>query len=535
MKRLSLGMDIGTSKFCISVYEFDTKKINCLTFNGDVIVPTTIFIPRSDTNKLAFFTDFLERPSEDTHIVIDSTKRCVICQWSSHSKNEIISSQVCVNPRNYNNKDWCKEGKQQFMLGQFEWNPEILFVQLLNYSINLAKDTLAEEYKNKDYVISEVKIGVPMIFHRGEFYVSWLAGRIKEIVHTSLGHKLEKNTLIDIVHEPIATLMAQHRYGSSKLPDGYFLVIDSGAGTTDIVLCKKAADKISFVDFDSWNIAGDDYDVAIEKIIEENISKLGLPMPQVRHICKQYAKQSKEYYCNTASDPTVSLPGFNPIVISRKEIENRFSKINECIVDRIKNFISNYFGNKSGIRKVYLSGGCIKVVSLESKIQDATGVSAKDSLKIRLSDPDLANFDPMIVSVSAGAALPKDEYLKVVFCRLPINITVEVGTDALEIDKKFKVIKLLYEANQENSSGKVDLRDIDHNKDLILMVISPKNGERRTLTTINTNRFYRERKKRKSLTITLRYIVEYNGKLSIVASSNHVPEQREIYNNFVLF
>lgn len=184
--------------------------------------PTMIAIPRANTGILMSFPEILERPTEEDYIVIDSTKRCVICEWSYQIRREKITEQDCVNPRNYKNRDWCKEGQRQFVLGQFEWKPQDLFIQLLIRSIGGIESALREEYIDKEYVISEIKVGVPMIFHRGEFYVNWLANKVKDIIVTCIGHKLEKDALIDIVHEPIATLMAHSYERSDVLPTRTF-------------------------------------------------------------------------------------------------------------------------------------------------------------------------------------------------------------------------------------------------------------------------------------------------------------------------
>jgi len=536
VKKLSIGLDMGTSKICVVAYEVDTQKTIPLKLGNEKLFPTMIVINRNYPEKLILFPEMKSRPEQEEFIVVDSTKRCVICEWSLQ-ENRKIPGQDCVNYRNYKNKHWCNEGQKVFQVGSINWTPVQLFIQLLEKTLKLTEESLADEYRDRDFIISEIKIGVPMIFHYGQFYVQTLATKIEHIILSVLKNKLERDALIDIVYEPIATLMLHSSGDINRLPIGYFLVIDSGAGTTDIVLCKRQGDRISFVGFDSWNIAGDNYDLEMEEIIKNSIdvAKLSMSPGQKQHYALKNAKEFKEYYCDSKQCPSISIPGQAPVIIRRDEIDREFGKVNKRIADQINSFVSKYTKEISAIRKVYLAGGCIQVSSLVDAISNLIRVNAKDIQNIEIKDPDLSSYDPLTFGVGIGASFPKDRYLKLMVNSLPVEIVVEEVSKTQNRDeyfKEFRKLGTLYEKNAKDNTGKLGLKNIKHDTELILRVIYP-NGDRKLLTEVAVNRFYREKKIRKQFELKLEYFVDYNLRIRISASSSHIQEQKEIFFDFI--
>jgi len=534
IRRLSLGIDIGTSKICVTMFETHTKRIKCLMFNDSVTIPTKIIIPHANPEKLIFFPELLDQKIQDDDTVIDSTKRCVICEWTYQMKRGKIEQGDCVNPRNYKNKDWCREGQRHFTLGRLEWRPQALFIQLLNNAIKLTETALEEEYSETDYEISEIKVGVPMIFHRAEIYVNLLESIVKDICNTSLGHKLSADKVINVIQEPIATLMA-HSYGKPDiLPQGYFLVVDSGAGTTDIVLCEKSGDKISFIDYESWNLAGDDYDIAMEATIEEILKERKIDVPKKLQVAA--VKEAKEFYCNTKSEPSLSIPKIKPVNIPIDKIEKHFSRVNDLIARELKNFIDKHRLRDIEIRKLYLSGGCINVESLTKAIQKAVAITQDDTSNIKINDPDLRRYDPMIIGVSVGSAIPEKRYAKIMSYTLPVDIVIEEVSYSLNIQDRFTKVETLYKANQGSASREVSLKGLKPNTTLVLRAINPK-GDQRELQRIKVNRYYKEHKRGRSrpLVLKIKCCVGYNAKLDIHVLSNHVPSEKLVYGDFVQF
>lgn len=504
MKKISLGIDIGTSKICISEFEIDSKRWGFLDCEGKEVFPSTYKIP-------------------DSEIVIESTKRCVFCEMSIHEAMEKIPLADCTNPKNFHNKRWCREGKRNFMVGDSEWQPTCLFKAHLADVLEKVQKRLEEKYG--DYRILEVKAGVPMIFNKGEWFVSWITSHIFQIAKNKLGNKFGKDCTVTVIEEPIASFMSYAYEQPRAMSHGLLLIVDVGAGTTDIALCEQKGPRLAIIESDSINIAGDDYDIAIkEQFLDRAIKKAGVDIQN--EMRWSYARQLKEDFCRTQTPPTLTLPKIAPITIKIDQIKALFKPIDSEIYSWLKSFL-NKCGVADKVNKVYLTGGGINVPSLRSSISQLME-RPRDVVELEINEPDITRLDHKIASVAAGAAIPQREYMKIIKFMLP---------GLLVIDKKhsgdtYIQSGLLYSYKRSHSSGSTILKKVDRDATYIIRFIN-KGGEKRTLIDISARRYYKERSHRKPLNLKIEYTIEYNGKLKIVLFSNHRPKKETIYDAFV--
>lgn len=509
MKNISLGIDIGTSKVCIGEFEMNSQKWGLLTCEGKEVFPATYKIP-------------------NTPVIVESPKRCVFCEQSIQPSTRQIKRPECENPKNFHNKRWCKEGKLDFTIAEIEWKPSYLFIRHLENVLEKARKRLEEKYG--DYRILEIKAGIPLIFHRGEWFVSWLNTQMGQVANITLGDKFKKETTVSVIEEPIASLMSYSYGRPNVIPQGFLLVIDVGAGTTDVALCERKGYKLTILNSDSRNIGGDNYDIAIkEKFLDGLIERIGdaFPVKDIWGLIRKF----KEDYCNKQISPSLLLPRLEPIILKKDRIRRLFEPINNEIFDWIRDFANNPSVPrvKGNIKKIYLTGGGINVPSLKNKIQQLAS-NSKDMVGLEINEPDITRLDHKIASVAAGAAIPQDRYIKIIKFMLPGSL----GLEKKEAKRnKFTELGLLYKYGTSHPSGSKTIKNIHKDSTLIIRFIT-RRRDRKEIQRISARRYYKEKKFRKPFNLTFEYTVGYNGKLTIKVHSTHRPEKEVIYDDFIL-
>lgn len=531
-KTLSLGVDVGTSKISVSVFNNQNMRWKPLLFNGKVVSSALIGISR-DTAELRIGATETELVATG-NVPVYSVKRCVICEWSSINVRTINENE-CVNKANYVNEKWCQKGNLNFTIDSMIWKPSSLFEQLISDVFSKVDLHIKNNYPN-DFRIKELKVGTPMVFHKGQFYIDWLQSKILSLSNSCLGQWFTKESTIEIIEEPIAALMAYAYNRKDILPQGYFLVVDSGAGTTDIVLCEKKGERVSFIDHDSIYIAGDNYNEAMERVIE-NLNN-GNDLLQKAKRQGVSIKDLKEEYCNRGTATLSLMPPETPRQLDNRTVEPYFMQITNTIIQKIEQCVNKWCAGKFEPQKVYITGGCFNVPSLREEIKHLCSRKGYDLQEIVVNNPDFHD-DHKVLAVSMGCALPKKDYIKTVVYQLPIKVVIELKRMGENIppSERFKKLETLYDPDDEGKckpSGDVKLRNIDPSDNLIVAIITKK-AEKRNLCEVRIRRYFVEKRIRTRFSMELKYELTFNCKLIIHSRSIHRTKWIKIYDDYIKY
>lgn len=527
-KTLSLGVDVGTSKISVALFNNQNLQWEPILFDGKVVSSALIGISENTGEARIGIPERELAKAKD--IPVYSVKRCVICEQSLINVRT-VEEHLCVNKANYINEKWCSRGAFNFTIHDMKWGPSQLFEQLLSDIFRKVDIYLSENYK--DFKIEELKVGTPMVFHKGQYYVEWLQNKVNFISNCYLGQWFTKDRIIEVIEEPIAALMAHVYKRSEILPQGYFLVIDSGAGTTDIILCEKKGEKVYFIEHDSFYTAGDDYNNVMEAVI----GSLGNDLPGKMKRQGVSIKDLKEEYCDKGL-VTLSLLGETPKQFDSSVVEPSFELLTKQIIKSIEEYIDKWCIGKFIPKKIYITGGCFNVPSLRKGIENLCSRKKYTLEEINVRNPDLRG-DHKILAVSMGCALPQREYFSTIKYQLPCKIIVlqkKIGEDTPS-SQRFKDLGVLYDPEDKNkseSSGSLTLRDIDPNDNLII-ALDTKRGERMNLCEVRAHRYFLTKRIKSRFSITLRYELSFNCKLIIKASSTHRREEIKIYDGYITY
>src|SRR5260370_20058836 len=133
--KISLGIDLGTSKVSVSSYSETTKEWDLLLLSKprkeirpdryeEYVEPCKIFIPNDKPDTPCFGHEAARQfEAHRNGVLLESIKRCAYCEWIIQPTSAIVVRDRCENPKNFDNPQWCKKGELQFSLGEYEWRP----------------------------------------------------------------------------------------------------------------------------------------------------------------------------------------------------------------------------------------------------------------------------------------------------------------------------------------------------------------------------------------------------------------------------
>jgi len=122
---------------------------------------------------------------------------------------------------------------------------------------------------------------------------------------------------------------------------------------------------------------------------------------------------------------------------------------------------------------------------------------------------------------------------------LPCKIVVvqkKIGEDT-PTSQRFKDLGVLYDPEDKSkceSSGSLNLRDVDPNDNLIITVHT-KRGERKNLCEVRAHRYFLSKRIKSRFSIKLIYELSFNCKLIVKASSTHRREEIKIYDGYITY
>ncbi len=539
--RVTLGLDLGTSKISVAYFSETTKDWRPLLVIPGVAISPDKYFNYVEPSKITMVPEYGEAPffgreaeekmNERNAVVLESIKKCVFCEWFQQVGVKEIVKDRCRNRKNFDNADWCKNGSLDFTIGDYEWKPGLLLQQLMHYAFNKAREGLERLYKDL-YIITELKLAFPMIFHEGgPEYEGRLLSLVKYMAKAALGSRISEKCEFMVVEEPIASLMGHCGDAVGEtLSDGYFMIIDVGAGSTDFALCEKTGKGISLVRQDSFLTAGDDYDDGLREVMQMKLGGQVFEEVRARDI-----RQAKEDYCGLQASVVVPYKRkgedrIREVQLEPSEIEAMFAKINKRIGERFRN-IRNFVRETSrDLREIYLSGGGTNVPSLRSELEGIANEGREDPIPMKsmvLIDKEArGRFDAKIVGASMGAAFPRRKYAQILKYVLPVNILVKYSS--LEGDDKEIAI---YTSGVSDYRGRVRISDIKEDSRMRLLV-EKRQGQREILTSFNTPQARSKGKRKPSLHVSVEYEVEFNGKISVKYTPSSTRRQQEVYYSY---
>jgi molecular chaperone DnaK (HSP70) len=539
--KVSLGIDLGTSKisgayFCETTKDWDLILVST---NKESLTPDR-YRDYVESSKVAISTGEGEAPlfgrevepkvSDPNIVILESIKKCVFCEWFVQMANRSINQEACVNYKNYNNRFWCQSGRLNFLIGQYEWKPEALFQQLTAYMLEKVKEGLNVTFK-ENYLITELKLAFPMIFYKGgPSYEQRLASMVKGIANTVMKGKIDNSRFdVFVVEEPVASLMAHWTDDVTKIPLGDFMIVDIGAGTTDIAVCERTPKGIGIINHDSFILAGDNYDEVTEALIKSKAGGDGAVITD--------SKGEKENYCKSSGNMRASYrfageSTIRTVEIPREEIEKGFEGLNETLILRIKGMREKLQEKGKDLRKIYLTGGGSNVLSLKSRIE----AYAKEEREIPVEimsikdSPAAIRYDARIVGASMGAALPRSQYIDILKYVLPVSLMVKYTSQNGDV-RECKI----YEAHKGEAEECHKIEKVKPDSKMRLLVEDSK-GNREVLNSFSIPGIsQKEKEKRKGktdLAVKIQLDVEFNGKTKITCQIGKRQKIDTIYNSF---
>lgn len=504
---LHLGLDFGTSKIAVAWFSETSEEWEQLLqsdVGASVAHEYEKYVEPSQVTLLPGQVEPLfgrkahevaaQKPNEA--IVVLSVKKCVYCEWVLQPACTSIQWNDCVNHANFRNSRWCIGGGLQFTLDRYDWRPSALFYMLLDYTFRKTRTALDNRFERKGYLISELKLAYPLVFSKaGREQEERLRTIVSGVARPILKDALASDFTVSVVEEPIASLMA---FGGDNadatIENGFFIIVDIGAGSADFALCQKKGSRIIIHDSASAFLAGDNYDDALASLLQSKVGSLYDfdPSPRV----------AKERYCVSRKSVVVACLDKESRKIKRTvklepaEIERHFRELNDRIgmmAAKMKDLAEK---QSRQVRNVYITGGGCGVGSLVEAIKGSTGVTKP--VCVQLADPKAnRSYDAGIVSVSMGAAFPRKRYTKILKYALPVNLVAKVG--AIDHEKEVTLYRF---SDSPEPTGVVEICDIPEGSRLRLFVEDGE-GNRLILNSIQVPERCREGQ--------IRYEVAFNG------------------------
>ena len=349
-KEIILGIDLGTTNSVVSYMQADGKVKVIPNPEGTMTTPSVV----------AF-------KSSGEEIVGNAAKRQAITNPDTESS---IKRIIVTNEKvhiNCLNKDF---------------TPQEISAKILSYMKGYAEKNIGQK-------VEKAVITVPAYFNDAQRQATKDAGQIAGL------------EVVRIINEPTAAALA---YGLDTDKNETILVFDLGGGTLDVSILEIGDGAFQVVSTSGDNrLGGDDWDAAVAKWIETEISKqFGVTIndKMARQRYKEAAEKAK-IELSSSIETVISLPfiGMNangPINFEATLTRAKFEELTRDLLNRceipLKKALSDAGINPSELNQVLLIGGSIRMPAVQALIKRVTGKTPNLSV-----NPDEA--------VSIGAAI----------------------------------------------------------------------------------------------------------------------------------
>lgn len=398
-----LGIDLGTTNSCITVYDETNKKyITIPSLEGNPLVPSALFM-------------------KDNVVRVGDKAREEI---KHHPENVILSVKSYMDtPRHkftIENAFKSEEGSSEATLTPIE-----ISAYILRYIKKCAEEFIGE-------TIEDVVITVPAYFKEVERKATKRAASRAGL------------NLMEIINEPTSACLAYGYAVSKDDPNLNILVYDLGGGTFDVTLLNMSPDVYEVISTDGMKLGGDDIDLKFMEYLEKRVD-FGKATPKQAKFIVEEAKKSLS--SNTEVEVDFTEYGGGKFKVTTNQFDRVISPIVNQTIAKVLGIIE---GHK--IDEVVLVGGSTRTPLIKRRLAEVLDLDKNYFDKYKI-DPDLA--------VSVGACI-RGRIISglsdiILIDKTPFNIGVEVDDGTMDaIIKRGSVIPTLAHSTYTNTHKDVE-------------------------------------------------------------------------------
>ena len=389
-----LGLDLGTTTSCVSIYEGTDVKV-IPNSEGRMTTPSIVAFDKSGEIKVG---DPAKRQASVNPINTVYTIKRLMGRSYDEVKDLKFSYQVVNN-----------NGKPAVKIGDKIYSPEEISAMIIQKMKKTAEDYLGEE-------VERAVITVPAWFNDSQRSATKIAGEIA-------GLKVER-----IINEPTAASLS---YGLDKREKSEkIMVFDTGGGTHDVSIIEFGDGIFEVLSTEGdVNLGGELFDEeVINWVCDEFKKENGVDLkkdPMALQRIKEAAEKAKiELSSSMATE--INLPYITSVdgvpqhlvkSISRAKFENLIGKFVEKAINCAKSALSKAKLKNSDIDEIILVGGSTRIPYIQSEIEKHFNIKPNKSV-----NPDEA------VSIGAtiqGGIISGDVTDVLLLDVIPISIGIE--------------------------------------------------------------------------------------------------------------
>ena len=411
-KKVSLGIDLGTTNTIITAKVKNESPITIVTATGSRLIPSIVHYGKNEitAGELAEI-----KLSIDPINTFYSTKRIIGRDSNTFDDDLYEKFPFIVEPGGDNNI-YLKCPNQE--------NRKVLPQEVASEILLEAYELFNKNFEKRNYDLSEVVvITIPAYFDSNQREATMDAALLAGM------HNVE------LINEPTAAAIA---YTKSIDKESNTIVFDLGGGTFDISLVNYDPSVFWDVvgsDGDSM-LGGDDFDTTIANLIKEKCKKLKAKITFLKDseiLIRKYAKEFKEKLSSQISHEIICYGIVNSngsslspnLKITRAEFDKASKPLYLKIEDKIKNFLSLDKIKNRNIDNVVLVGGSSRIPKFKTIVEKLTKLKVSGNAEI---NPDEA--------VSVGASI-YSEFIREGKVRVsdvtPLDIGFEIKDDVQSV------------------------------------------------------------------------------------------------------
>ena len=358
MTKTIIGIDLGTTNSCLSIYENGTPRI-IENANGARTTPSVVGF--TNNGEVLVGESAKRQAVTNPKNTLFAIKRLIGRKFDDPEVQKELKTSPFEIIKHTNGDAWVKvNGK--------EMSPQQISAEVLK-----ALKKNAEDYLGKP--VTHAVITVPAYFNDGQRQATKDAGRLA-------GLEVER-----IINEPTSAALA---YGEDKKKEGKIVVFDLGGGTFDVSVIEiENLDGEKTIEVLSTNgdtkLGGEDFDnklinyVAEEFKKEQNIDILNDPMAKQR--IKEACEKAKIELSSTTQTeinlPYITADATGPKHLMIKLTRAKFEALVEDLVEKTlipcKKALEDAKLTSSQIDEVLLVGGMTRMPLVQQKVQEFFG------------------------------------------------------------------------------------------------------------------------------------------------------------------
>jgi molecular chaperone DnaK len=346
----TIGIDLGTTNSCVSVYENgDTKIIP----NKEGKNTTPSIVAFTDKGEILVGDSAKRQAITNPEKTIDSIKRIMGLMYDEPKTQEANDkTQYKIVDRN---------GAAAVEIAGKVYTPQEISAKIL---AKLKAD--AEEYLGT--TVTDAVITVPAYFNDSQRKSTKESGTIAGL------------NVLRIINEPTAASLA---YGIDKKEEETICVFDFGGGTMDVSII-EAGDgtfEVLGTQGDSF-LGGKDVDLRIVNFLAEEFQKengfdIRTDKMAMQRLMDEAEKAKKELSSTTETDinlPFISMGAAGPVhlvtKITRAKYETLIEDIVEQTIEHVKTALKEAELNVSDIKEVVMVGGSTRIPLVKQKVSE---------------------------------------------------------------------------------------------------------------------------------------------------------------------